>query len=52
MAREFQHPLIIRLTHWINAATLAIMVTSGFRIYNASPIWNFEIPSEIGRAHV
>lgn len=47
MAREFQHPLIIRLTHWINAATLAIMVTSGFRIYNASPIWNFEIPSAI-----
>ena len=45
MAREYQHPLIIRLTHWINAAALAIMIMSGFRIYNASPIWGFEIPA-------
>jgi Ni/Fe-hydrogenase b-type cytochrome subunit len=42
--REYQHPLPIRLTHWINFIALAIMVTSGLRIYNASPIWNFSIP--------
>jgi thiosulfate reductase cytochrome b subunit len=47
MVREYQHPLLIRLTHWINAVALAIMVTSGFRIYNASPIWNFEIPAAL-----
>ncbi len=42
--REYQHPLLIRLTHWINFIALAIMITSGLRIYNASPLWNFSIP--------
>ena len=42
--REFQHPLLIRLTHWVNFIALAIMITSGLRIYNASPIWNFSMP--------
>jgi Ni/Fe-hydrogenase b-type cytochrome subunit len=42
--REYQHPPLIRLTHWINFIALGIMVTSGFRIYNASPIWDFRIP--------
>lgn len=45
--KEYQHPIIIRITHWVNAIALTIMVTSGFRIYNASPIWNFEIPSAL-----
>ena len=39
--REYQHPVVIRLTHWINFAALAIMITSGYRIYNASKIWDF-----------
>ncbi len=43
--REYQHPLIIRITHWVNFLALGIMVTSGMRIYNASPIWNFEFPA-------
>ncbi len=42
--REFQHPLIIRLTHWVNFAALAIMVTSGLRIYNSSPLWDYYFP--------
>jgi thiosulfate reductase cytochrome b subunit len=42
--RVYQHPLIIRLTHWVNFIALGIMVTSGLRIYNASPIWSFRIP--------
>ncbi len=42
--KEYQHPLIIRITHWVNFIALCIMVTSGMRIYNASPIWNFEFP--------
>ncbi len=42
--REYHHPLIIRLTHWINFLALGIMVASGLRIYNASPIWDFIIP--------
>jgi len=43
--REYQHPLIIRVTHWVNAIALMIMLTSGLRIYNASPLWSFSIPS-------
>ena len=45
--REYQHPFIIRFTHWVNFVALAIMVTSGFRIYNASPIWDFRIPADL-----
>jgi thiosulfate reductase cytochrome b subunit len=46
--REFQHPLIIRLTHWLNFIALGIMVMSGLRIYNASPIWEFlKIPPSL-----
>ncbi len=40
-----QHPLIIRMTHWLNVIALIIMVMSGLGIYNASPVlpydWNF-----------
>jgi Ni/Fe-hydrogenase b-type cytochrome subunit len=42
--KEYQHPLLIRLTHWVNFIAVAIMITSGLRIYNASPIWNFSMP--------
>ncbi len=41
---ERLHPFIIRATHWINFVALGIMVFSGLRIYNASPIWSFKIP--------
>jgi len=37
-----QHPLIIRLTHWLNAVALTIMVMSGLQIYNASPVLPFD----------
>ena len=32
-------PLWLRVTHWINAIAVLIMVTSGWQIYNASPIF-------------
>jgi len=35
------HPRWLRLCHWINALAALIMVTSGWRIYNASPLFNF-----------
>lgn len=38
------HPGVIRVTHWLNAVAIFIMVTSGWQIYNASPIWDFVIP--------
>jgi thiosulfate reductase cytochrome b subunit len=43
--REYQHPFIIRFTHWVNFVALGIMVLSGLRIYNASPIFDFKIPA-------
>ncbi|MGA7161772.1 MAG: cytochrome b/b6 domain-containing protein [Bacteroidota bacterium] len=45
--KEFHHPLLIRLTHWINFVALGIMVGSGLQIYNASPILSFSFPSII-----
>jgi len=39
---QTQHPtqpLWLRITHWINALAIVIMVTSGWQIYNASPIF-------------
>ena len=41
------HPAWLRLTHWINALALLILVTSGWRIYNASPIFDFKFPKAI-----
>jgi thiosulfate reductase cytochrome b subunit len=38
------HPLVVRVTHWINAVAIFIMVTSGWRIYNASPLFDFRFP--------
>lgn len=39
------HPLIVRLTHWINAFAILIMVVSGWRIYNADPLFAFKFPA-------
>ena len=36
---------MVRLTHWINAAAIFVMVTSGWQIYNASPILDFKFPA-------
>lgn len=39
------HPRWLRLTHWLNAVAVLIMVASGARIYNASPLFDFVIPT-------
>jgi thiosulfate reductase cytochrome b subunit len=38
------HPLVVRLTHWINAFAMVCMVASGWAIYNASPIFPLRFP--------
>jgi thiosulfate reductase cytochrome b subunit len=41
-------PLWLRITHWLNALAIVVMVTSGWQIYNASPIFKpFTFPSSI-----
>lgn len=37
----------LRVTHWLNVLAVLAMVTSGWRIYNASPIFGFRFPNEI-----
>jgi thiosulfate reductase cytochrome b subunit len=44
MAQDVIHPLVVRVTHWINVLAVLVMVTSGWRIYNASPLFPFRIP--------
>jgi thiosulfate reductase cytochrome b subunit len=41
------HPLWVRVTHWINALAMIVMIGSGWQIYNASPIFNFEFPEQV-----
>src|SRR5262245_41404313 len=41
------HPLWLRVTHWINAVAVIIMIASGWEIYNASPLFPFEFPKSI-----
>ena len=46
-ARPVIHPLWVRVTHWINALAMLIMIGSGWQIYNASPLFGFEFPTQI-----
>jgi thiosulfate reductase cytochrome b subunit len=42
------HPLVVRITHWINALAILVMVASGWRIYNASPLFeSFTFPDAL-----
>ena len=38
------HPLYVRVTHWINALAVLVMIGSGWQIYNASPLFPFTFP--------
>lgn len=38
------HPLVVRITHWLNAVAIVVMVMSGWKIYNASPLFGFSFP--------
>ena len=41
------HPLTVRVGHWINAFAILIMIFSGWRIYNASPLFSFKFPADL-----
>jgi thiosulfate reductase cytochrome b subunit len=38
------HPWPLRLTHWLNAVAIVMMIGSGWQIYDASPLFGFTIP--------
>ena len=46
-ARLVIHPAWVRVTHWINAVAMLVMIGSGWEIYNASPLFGFTYPSSI-----
>jgi thiosulfate reductase cytochrome b subunit len=35
------HPVVVRITHWLNAAAMIIMIMSGWKIYNDEVIFGF-----------
>ncbi|MYM70817.1 cytochrome B [Duganella sp. FT134W] len=41
------HPLWLRLTHWLNATAVLLLIASGWRIYNATQFFDFAIPRGI-----
>lgn len=46
-ARPLIHPGWVRVTHWINAVAIMIMILSGWQIYNASPLFPFRFPNGV-----
>ena len=40
-------PLPVRITHWINVFAMLIMIASGWRIYNAAPLFDFKFPRDL-----
>jgi thiosulfate reductase cytochrome b subunit len=45
--RPLIHPLVVRVTHWINAGATTMMISSGWAIHNAYPTLPFQFPSWI-----
>ena len=41
------HPLWMRINHWLNALAVLVLVTSGWRIYNASQFFPFRFPDDV-----
>ena len=48
MQKVLIHRLYVRIFHWLNAVAIIMMVMSGWKIYNASPIFaGIEFPESI-----
>lgn len=41
------HPAWLRITHWLNAIAVLVLITSGWQIYNATSFLGFSIPKAI-----
>src|SRR5438105_9267105 len=42
----YEHPFVVRLTHWLNAIALFVLIPSGLRIFRAFPSFGPKIPQE------
>jgi len=47
IANNIIHPLWLRLTHWLNALAVILLIMSGWRIYNAAPFFDFVLPKDL-----
>ncbi|WP_322106891.1 cytochrome b/b6 domain-containing protein [Paraburkholderia sp. J41] len=48
MSQTTVQPIWVRITHWINALAVVLMVMSGWQIYDASPIFpRIQFPASI-----
>jgi thiosulfate reductase cytochrome b subunit len=46
-AAKVIQPAWVRIMHWVNAVAILLMITSGWQIYNASPLFRFSFPTAI-----
>ena len=44
--RVYVHTVFVRVFHWLNALGITLMILSGWRIYNASPLFSFRFPRD------
>jgi thiosulfate reductase cytochrome b subunit len=45
--RPLIHPVWVRVTHWINALAMLMMIGSGWQIYDAAPLFGFTFPRQL-----
>lgn len=43
----YEHPFVIRITHWVNAVSLVVLIGSGLRIFRAFPSFGPKIPERV-----
>ena len=42
----YEHPMPVRLCHWVNAISLFVLVGSGLQIFRAFPSFGAKIPQK------
>jgi thiosulfate reductase cytochrome b subunit len=40
------HSIVVRIAHWLMALSIVLLIASGWRIYNSSPIFGFTFPEQ------
>ena len=46
-SKEVIHPAWLRISHWTNALAVLVLVTSGWKIYNATAFLGFAFPNDV-----
>jgi thiosulfate reductase cytochrome b subunit len=46
-SKEVIHPAWLRIAHWTNALAVLVLVTSGWKIYNATAFLGFATPNDL-----